>query len=251
MPASGVSLLLNLEGVFTALLAWFVFHENFDRRIVIGMALILAGAALLSWSDEASLGSVLPGLAVAAACLAWAVDNNLTRKVSLADATFIAMVKGVVSGSVNTAIALMLGATLPSGPILLGAAAVGFLSYGVSLALFVVALRHVGTARTGAYFATAPFAGALLAIPLLHEPISLRLVAAALLMGLGVWIHLTERHHHEHTHEAMEHEHEHVHDQHHQHAHPEAGPHTHWHRHEPMTHSHPHFPDEHHRGHRH
>jgi drug/metabolite transporter (DMT)-like permease len=251
MPASGVSLLLNLEGVFTALLAWFVFHENFDRRIVIGMALILAGAALLSWSDEASLGSVLPALAVAAACFAWAIDNNLTRKVSLADATFIAMVKGVVSGSVNTAIALMLGATLPSAPILLGAAAVGFLSYGVSLALFVVALRHVGTARTGAYFATAPFAGALLAIPLLHEPVTLRLVAAALLMGLGVWIHLTERHHHEHTHEAMEHEHEHVHDEHHQHAHPEVGPHTHWHRHEPMTHSHPHFPDEHHRGHRH
>lgn len=251
MPASGVSLLLNLEGVFTALLAWFVFHENFDRRIVIGMALILAGAALLSWSDEASLGSVLPALAVAAACLAWAVDNNLTRKVSLADATFIAMIKGVVSGSVNTTMALMLGATLPSASILLGAAAVGFLSYGVSLALFVVALRHVGTARTGAYFATAPFAGALLAIPLLHEPISLRLVAAALLMGLGVWIHLTERHHHEHTHEAMEHEHEHIHDEHHQHAHPGVGPHTHWHRHEPMTHSHPHFPDEHHRGHRH
>jgi drug/metabolite transporter (DMT)-like permease len=251
MPASGVSLMLNLEGVFTALIAWFVFHENFDRRIVIGMTLILAGAALLSWSGEARVGAVLPALAVAAACLGWAVDNNLTRKVSLADATYIAMVKGLVSGGVNTAIALMLGAALPSAPILIGAAAVGFLSYGVSLALFVVALRHVGAARTGAYFSAAPFAGALLAIPLLHEPISARLVAAALLMGWGVWLHLTERHHHEHMHEAIEHEHEHVHDEHHQHAGHHAGSHTHWHRHEPMTHSHPHFPDEHHRGHHH
>jgi drug/metabolite transporter (DMT)-like permease len=251
MPASGVSLMLNLEGVFTALIAWFVFHENFDRRIFIGMTLILAGAALLSWSDEARAGAALPALAVAAACVGWAVDNNLTRKVSLADATYIAMVKGLVSGGVNTAIALTLGATLPSAPILIGAATVGFLSYGVSLALFVVALRHVGAARTGAYFSTAPFAGALLAVALLHEPISARLVAAALLMGWGVWLHLTERHHHEHMHEAIEHEHEHVHDEHHQHAGHDAGPHTHWHRHAPMTHSHPHFPDEHHRGHRH
>ena len=251
MPASGVSLLLNLEGVFTALLAWFVFHENLDRRIAIGMMLILGGAALLSWSDEASLDAALPAFAVAAACLGWAVDNNLTRKISLADATSIAMVKGVVAGGVNTTIGLILGAALPSAPIVVGAAVVGFLSYGVSLTLFVVALRHVGTARTAAYFSTAPFAGALLAVPLLHEPISARLVAAGMLMGIGVWLHITERHHHKHTHEAVEHEHMHAHDEHHQHGHTNSGPHSHRHRHESMTHSHPHFPDEHHRGHRH
>jgi drug/metabolite transporter (DMT)-like permease len=251
MPASGASLLLNLEGVFTALIAWFVFHENFDRRIVVGMALILAGAVLLSWSGEASLGTLAPALAVATACLAWAFDNNLTRKVSLVDATFIAMVKGVVSGSVNTVIALALGATIPAAGALIGALAVGFLSYGASLALFIVALRHVGTARTGAYFSTAPFAGALIAVPLLDEPLSGRLVVAALLMAIGVWIHLTERHKHEHTHAALEHEHEHVHDEHHRHGGAASVRHTHWHRHDPVTHTHPHFPDEHHRDHRH
>jgi len=251
MPASGVSLLLNLEGVFTALIAWFVFRENFDRRIAIGMALILLGAALLSWSADTRLDAVLPALAVAAACLCWAIDNNLTRKIALADATFIAMVKGVVSGGVNTTIALAWGATLPSPATSIGAATVGFLSYGVSLTLFVVALRHLGTARTAAYFSLAPFAGAVVAVLLLAEPISARLVVAGLLMALGAWLHLTERHQHMHLHPPMEHEHEHVHDEHHQHGGAETGPHAHWHRHEPMTHSHPHFPDEHHRGHRH
>ena len=251
MPASGASLLLNAEGVLTALLAWFVFRENFDRRIAFGMALIVGGAAVLSWPGDTRIDSVLPALAVGGACLCWAVDNNLTRKVALADATFIAMSKGLTAGIVNVALALAFGASLPAAGLFALGALVGLLSYGISLVLFVVALRHLGTARTGAYFSTAPFTGALLSIGLLGEPVTWQLVAAAVLMGWGVWLHLTEQHLHEHTHEPLEHEHEHVHDEHHRHAHadpiaPETR-HTHWHRHDPLTHWHAHYPDAHHR----
>jgi drug/metabolite transporter (DMT)-like permease len=251
MPASAAALLLNAEAVFTALLAWFVFRENFDRRIAFGMTLIVAGAAVLSWPDDARLGAIAPALAVLGACLAWALDNNLTRKVSLADATYVAMVKGVVAGAVNTSLALLAGAILPPPSLALGAGLVGLAGYGISLVLFVLALRDLGTARTAAYFSVAPFAGAVLAIALLGEPVTLTLGVAALLMGWGVWLHLTERHAHLHTHEPAEHTHEHVHDEHHQHAHDAAvragTRHSHPHRHERMTHSHPHFPDAHHR----
>jgi drug/metabolite transporter (DMT)-like permease len=251
MPASGAALLLNAEAVFTALIAWFVFRENFDRRIAIGMLLIVAGAVALSWPDRADFGSVLPALAVLGACLAWGVDNNLTRKVSLADATFIAMAKGLVAGATNTGLAFLAGAGVPKLSIATAAGAVGFFGYGISLVLFVLALRHLGTARTGAYFSTAPFAGALVAIAILGEPVTPALVVAGALMACGVWLHVTERHEHAHRHEPVEHTHEHEHDAHHQHVH--AKPvtpgtrHTHTHRHERLTHSHPHYPDAHHR----
>ena len=250
MPASGASLLLNAEGVFTALLAWFAFKENFDGRIALGMLAIVAGAIVLSWPGEARLGALWPALTVLGACLAWGVDNNLTRKVSLADATWIAMVKGLTAGAVNLAIALLLGAQLPPWGMLAGSAVLGFFSYGISLTLFVVALRHLGTARTGAYFSVAPFFGALLAVALLGETVTPGLVVAGALMALGVWLHLSERHVHPHRHEALEHEHAHEHDSHHQHHAPGENPaahHTHRHRHAPMIHTHEHFPDEHHR----
>lgn len=250
MPASGASLLLNSEGVFTALLAWFAFKENFDRRIALGMVAIVAGAVVLSWPGEASFAGLWPALAIVGACFAWGIDNNLTRKVSLSDATWIASVKGLVAGSVNLALAFVVGATLPSLPNLAGALLVGFFAYGVSLALFVVGLRHLGTARTGAYFSVAPFLGTLLAVAL-GDPITLPLLIAGLLMALGIWLHLTERHEHEHRHEELEHEHEHVHDEHHQHLHDEpvapGTKHRHPHQHETLTHTHPHFPDAHHR----
>jgi len=178
MPASGAALLLNAEGVFTALLAWFAFHENFDRHIAFGMALIVTGTVVLSWPDEMRLGAALPALAVLSACFAWAVDNNLTRKVSLSDASYIAMVKGLAAGTTNLVLALLAGAVPPGAGVGLAAAVLGFLSYGVSLTLFVVALRHLGTAQTGAYFCVAPFFGALLAIPLLGEAINAPLVIA-------------------------------------------------------------------------
>ncbi|MEQ8227363.1 MAG: DMT family transporter [Rhodospirillales bacterium] len=245
---ASASLLLNAEGVFTALLAWFVFKENFDRRIALGMAAIVAGAVVLSWSGSLSIDRLWPPLAILGACFCWGVDNNLTRKVSLSDAQQITTLKGLIAGTTNTAIALALGAEMPGLAPALSAGVIGFLGYGVSLTLFVVALRGLGTARTGAYFSTAPFVGAIVAIPLLGEPVTVQLLIAGLLMGFGVWLHLTEVHEHEHTHEAMEHSHAHVHDEHHDHHHdvmPEGG-HVHRHRHEPLRHKHPHYPDAHH-----
>lgn len=254
MPASSASLLLNAEGVFTALVAWFAFRENFDRRIALGMVLIAAGAGVLAWPGEASFGAVVPALAVLGACLAWALDNNLTRKVALADATQVAMLKGLAAGTVNVALAAIAGAAWPAPGALAAGALLGFLSYGLSLALFVRALRDLGTARTAAYFSTAPFAGAIISVLLLHEAATWSLAAAALLMAAGVWIHLTEHHRHLHRHEPMEHDHEHEHDRHHQHehAHPVAAGtrHSHPHHHDAMTHAHEHYPDAHHR-HRH
>ncbi|MDG4597498.1 MAG: DMT family transporter [Candidatus Contendobacter sp.] len=251
MPAAGAALLLNAEGVLTALLAWFVFGENFDRRIALGMLAIVAGALVVSWPGEARFSTPWPALAVVGACLAWAIDNNLTRKVSLTDATWIAMLKGWAAGSVNLALAFWSGAAWPPLPALGGALLVGGFAYGMSLALFVIGLRHLGTARTGAYFSVAPFFGAALAIPLLDEPLGARLLIAGGLMGLGVWLHLTEQHRHPHVHEPMAHDHEHEHDAHHQHPHdegaPTGSPHRHWHRHQPLTHCHAHFPDAHHR----
>lgn len=247
--AAGASLLLNLEGLATMGIAWLVFRENVDRRLLFGAFAILVGAALLSWQGRASLdwGAVL----IAGACLSWGIDNNLTRKLSSADPVQIAMLKGLIAGTVNVALAVAQGAVLPSAGTILAAGVVGFFGYGISLALFVLGLRHLGTARTGAYFSLAPFIGALLSLALLDEPVTVRLLTAGGLMAIGLWLHLTERHEHEHRHEAMEHEHRHTHDEHHQHAHgPDVAigePHSHWHRHEPLVHRHPHYPDLHHR----
>jgi drug/metabolite transporter (DMT)-like permease len=250
ISASSASLLLNAEGIFTALLAWFVFKENFDRRIALGMGAIVAGAIVLSWPGDARFTGLWPTLAVLGACFAWGIDNNLTRKISLTDATWIASVKGLVSGVVNLILAFSIGASMPILPIWAGAMAVGFLAYGVSLALFVVGLRHLGTARTGAYFSVAPFFGAVLAL-LMGESVSIQLVIAGALMALGTWLHLTERHEHQHTHRELTHDHEHVHDVHHQHDHDSpvspGTKHRHLHFHKPLTHMHPHFPDAHHR----
>src|SRR6266851_1148915 len=255
-PASSGTLLLNTEGLATMAIAWLVFRENVDRRIFLGAMAILAGAVLLSWpeggvtSPQLNWGSVL----IVLACTAWGIDNNLTRKLSAADPLQIAMIKGLAAGTVNLALALARGAPLPGVTPLAAAAAVGFLGYGVSLVLFVLGLRHLGTARTGAYFSTAPFIGAALALPLFGESPTLPLIGAALLMGIGVYLHLAETHDHEHLHDLLEHEHRHVHDVHHQHEHepgdPVAEPHSHPHRHTRLVHKHPHYPDLHHR-HRH
>jgi drug/metabolite transporter (DMT)-like permease len=250
-PATTAALLLNLEGVFTALLAWFVFGENVDRRIALGMIAITAGAIILTWQGGTDLGQGLGSLAIAGACLAWALDNNFTRKVALIDPVQVALPKGCVAGALNVAIATSLGAPWPGTGIAAAAGAVGFLGYGVSLLLFVLALRHVGTARTGAYFSLAPFFGAVLSTAMLREPLSTALLAAGALMGLGVWLHLTERHDHEHEHRELTHDHVHVHDEHHQHDHtgrePVGEPHSHPHKHARLRHAHPHYPDLHHR----
>ncbi|CNJ31554.1 hypothetical protein yaldo0001_16610 [Yersinia aldovae ATCC 35236] len=250
MPASGASLLLNAEGVFTALLAWFAFKENFDRRIALGMIVIVAGAVILSWPGEAHFAGLGPTLAILGACFAWGIDNNLTRKVSLTDATWIAAIKGLVAGAVNLTFAFALGATMPPLTNLLSALLVGFFAYGVSLALFVIGLRHLGTARTGAYFSIAPFLGAILAIAM-GDTVTFTLIVAGLLMAVGIGLHLTEQHEHQHTHDELSHEHQHLHDEHHQHTHDfpvtEGAAHKHRHQHRPISHSHRHFPDSHHR----
>lgn len=248
--SASASLILNLEGVFTALLAWFVFKENVDRRIAAGMALIVLGGVLLSVGRGFHAASLAGLLALGGACFAWAIDNNLTRKVSVHDAMFIACVKGLCAGTCSVALALVYAAQLPDLVTMLQAGILGFLGYGLSLTLFVVALRSLGTARTGAYFSLAPFIGAGLAVAL-GAPLTVTLAGAALVMAAGVWLHLTEHHLHVHRHQLMEHEHPHLHDEHHQHRHkPDwdgKEPHSHGHRHDPLEHTHAHYPDVHHR----
>ncbi len=251
IDASAASLLLNLEGVFTALLAWVAFREHFSPRTIVGMILIVAGGAILSW-PEGGFALPLGSVAIAGACLFWGIDNNLTQKVSAGNPVFIAAVKGIVAGSVNVSIGLSLGASIPSLPALAGSMAVGCLGYGVSLVLFVISLRHIGTARTGAYFSVAPFVGAAVAILFLKETVGASFALVAILMGIGIWLHLTEKHFHIHTHERIVHSHSHEHGVHHDHEHEfevddDSTGHTHQHVHEPVSHEHHHYPDIHHR----
>lgn len=248
---SAASLLLNMEAVFTALLAWFAFRENFDRRIFMGMMAIVAGSIVLVLKPG-MVSHFSPGsLWIIIACFCWGIDNNLTRKISDADPVVVASIKGLAAGITNTAIALSFKSAMPSVQEVASVAVVGFLGYGLSLVLFILALRHLGTSRTSAYFSTAPFSGTVLSILFLHESITGNLVLAAALMGLGVWLHITESHEHEHTHDEEEHEHLHYHDIHHQHEHlpgdPKTEPHSHQHRHQSLTHTHKHYPDTNHR----
>jgi drug/metabolite transporter (DMT)-like permease len=249
-PASTASLLLNLEGVFTIGIAWVVFRENVDKRIAVGAAAILLGAALLSWQGQvAAVG--WSALAVAAACFGWAIDSNLTRKVSAADPLQIATIKGLAAGVVNVGLALALHTAWPSLWIIAAAGIVGFFGYGVSLTLYIAALRALGTARTAGYYSVSPFIGAIAAIIAFGEPVTTTLIAAGALMAVGLYLHLAERHEHDHLHETMEHEHRHVHDAHHHHPHsaddPSGEPHVHVHGHARLAHRHPHYPDLHHR----
>ena len=247
--ASTASLLLNLEAAFTALIAWVLFREYVDRRIAFGMLAIVAGGVVLAWPAGEATTLASGSIFIVVACACWGLDNNLTRKASTGNAVLVAGLKGIVAGTANLTLALFLGQHLPAIGTLLAAGGVGFLGYGVSLALFVLALRHLGSARAGAYFSVAPFFGTVVAL-LLGDALTWQLVAAAMLMVFGVWLHVTERHAHQHAHVRLEHTHAHIHDEHHQHTHdglhgPE--PHTHFHVHEPLMHTHSHFPDVHHR----
>lgn len=246
------SLLLNLEAVLTAVIAWVVFRESADKHIVLGMVAIVLGGIVLSWQTDVDASSNWFGpVLIAMACLCWAIDNNLTRKVSASDALFIAGVKGLIAGTVNSLLALLLGLSLPAGLVVFSTMTLGLMGYGLSLVLFVLALRGLGTARTGAYFSTAPFIGAAISVVLMGDATGGLFWLAACLMAVGVWIHLTENHEHEHDHEPLDHEHGHTHDIHHQHIHDFAWdgqePHVHRHVHAEVTHKHPHFPDIHHR----
>lgn len=248
--ATMTSLLLNFEGVITTLVAAALFREAVGARIWIATLVMLCGGMVLAYDPHAPIAFSLQSLAIVGACLCWAIDNNLTRKVSVADPLVTAMSKGLAAGGVNLVLGVALGGKLPELGTMASAFTLGFVAYGVSLVLFIYALRHLGAARTGAHFSTAPFIGAGLAVPLLGESLTLSLIAGALLMAIATWLVLTESHAHEHEHEILTHAHRHVHDEHHQHVHrgdegPE--PHAHEHVHNKMKHAHPHAPDLHHR----
>jgi drug/metabolite transporter (DMT)-like permease len=251
IPAATASLLLNCEGVFTAAFAWFIFKENFNTRVVVGMGLIVVAGGLLSWSGLHETGSFVGTTLILGACLCWGIDNNVTRKISASDPLQIAAVKCFVAGIINLVIAVILLRPNIFQPVLyLKATVIGFVGYGLSLTLFVRALREVGAARTSAYFSSAPFMGTGIAFILYHDNLPYFFWIALALMAIGVWLHLSECHEHEHAHEPIEHDHLHVHDEHHQHSHAEGQstkePHSHLHRHERLIHSHPHYPDLHH-----
>jgi drug/metabolite transporter (DMT)-like permease len=218
MAASDASLLLNTEAVFTALIAWFVFKENFDRNIAAGMIAIVAGAAVLSFSGDTWRSQLLPALAVLGACLCWGVDNNLTGNIAAGDAVSLASIKGLVAGPTNLVLAVVVGASMPPVRAIAGLLVLGFVCYGLSLVLFIVALRQLGTARAGAYFCVAPFFGATLAVAL-GAPFTWQIMVAGCLMALGIWLHLTEDHEHEHSHGEFDHTHAHSPDITHRHPH--------------------------------
>ncbi|HEX2877150.1 MAG TPA: EamA family transporter [Polyangiaceae bacterium] len=247
------SLLLNLEGPLTMGIAVLVFREHLGRYGLVAAACVLIGAALLRFQPGA-VGVTWGMAAIAGACLAWAIDNNLTQRLSLRDPFAIVRVKSLAAGSFNLALGLALGGKLPAAGIIVGALLLGLFSYGASVVLDAYALRLVGAAREAAYFATAPFVGALAATVVLNEQLRTLDLAAMLLMAVGVAALLRERHAHRHVHDELVHAHQHVHDEHHQHSHdpsdPPGQPHSHEHRHVHMVHDHPHVPDAHHR-HRH
>lgn len=248
--ATLAALLLNLEAVFTTLLAVTLFHEWIGRRGLGALAVVVAGCALSTWAAEGTTRSLSGPLAVAAACLCWAVDNNLTQRLSLKDPLAVVCVKGLGAAPIAFVIARAAHAPWPRASAVAGALALGAVAYGASLVMYVRATRTLGAARTGVLFAAAPFVGAALAIPIAGEPPSLRVAGAALLIAAGVALLLTEKHAHRHRHEPLDHEHLHDHDEHHRHAHrgdegPE--PHSHPHHHDPIEHAHPHASDAHHR----
>lgn len=251
--AAATSLLLNFEAVMTALIAAVLFREAVGPRVWLAALVMLGGGAILAYAPQAPLEFSPQSLAIVGACLCWALDNNLTRKVAGGDPVVTAMTKGLVAGSFNLALGLALGGTLPGFGTTANALALGFIAYGVSLVLFIYALRHLGAARTAAHFSTAPFIGAGLAVPLLGEPVTPGLIVATVLMAIATWLVLSESHSHAHEHGRLKHTHRHVHDEHHRHGHhgdEGSEPHVHEHVHEPMRHAHPHAPDLHHR-HRH
>jgi len=248
------SLLLNLEGPFTLLIGLAIFGEHLSRRAAFGAAVVFGGGALLSFGGLGGSTDAVGSLCIATACVLWGIDNNLTQSLTLRDPFAIVRIKAGAAATVNLALALALGASIPPVEIVCAALGLGAVSYGLSIVLDAYALRVLGTAREAAIFATAPFVGALLALPILAESLSRADIFAGVIMAGGVVLLLGERHQHVHVHAPLLHDHTHVHDEHHHHDHPSgiptAEPHAHVHQHDRLAHSHPHVSDVHHR-HRH
>lgn len=250
------ALLANTETVFTAGLAVLFFGDYLLRREALGAAAILVGATVVAWAGAGPGGasSWLGPILLVGAGLAWGLDNNFSQRISARDPLQIAALKGIIAGAVNLGLAVVVEGRPQLSPTALGAAAaVGVVCFGLSIVLFMGALRHLGAARTSTLFATAPGFSMALSWALLREVPGLASLAGAALMIPGAWLLIRSEHAHRHVHEPMEHDHRHVHDEHHRHEHrgdegPE--PHSHPHRHEQQEHEHPHVADLHHR-HRH
>ncbi len=248
-----VSALLNLETVATTLIAWLIFHEHVGKRVWIGKFLVLIGAFIISVSGKSSFSLSMSALFIVAACVFWGIDNNLTRDIVDIPPSLLAGIKGFFAGGFNILLACLLKQTSNHLPAIAATITIGAFSYGLSLVLFVYALRKIGAARTSAYFASGPFIGMIGAVAFLGERPPLMHWLAGIFFLTGLFVLYREHHEHQHTHESLAHSHLHIHDEHHQHAHDRTEgpePHEHFHRHEAQNHSHPHLPDTHHK-HRH
>jgi drug/metabolite transporter (DMT)-like permease len=254
VSAVTASLALNLEGPLTVVLAVLLFGEQLSARAAVGTFLIMVGAALLGFTPGDALGGDALGvLCVVGACCGWALDNNLTSRLSLRDPVAIVQTKGLVGGAFSVGLALLIGHEVPPIATLGWGLLLGLVSYGASVVLAVYAMRLIGVAREATFFATAPFIGALVSVAFLGEQVGPRELGATLVMLAGISLLVREQHAHAHVHEPLEHDHRHVHDVHHQHAAvpgpPPGEPHAHQHTHSALEHEHPHAPDIHHRHH--
>lgn len=247
---TSASLMLTLEALFTAVLAWRLYRETMDGRVWAAMALLLAGGMVLVLDQGRVGGAQLWGLlAVLLATAAWGVDNTLSRALAERDPGQVVMAKAVLGVTATSVMALVLGEPLPSLTAALALFAIGASGYGLSLRFYLLAQRAFGAARTGSVFAFAPFIGAVFAVALGDRSASGMMALGSGLMLAGVVLHLAESHGHEHAHEALEHEHAHRHDDaHHDHVHDPmpVGEHSHRHQHQSMRHTHAHVPDAHH-----
>jgi drug/metabolite transporter (DMT)-like permease len=249
LSGAAAALLLNLEAPFTVALAVVMLGERLSRRELLGVAAVILGAAVLTWAPGAVVLDPVGVACIAGACAAWALDNNLSQRLAIRDPVAVARAKALVAGAFNVTLGVVLGERFPSAAFLGAALVTGSLGYGLSIVLHLLAVRSLGAARQAAYFATAPFIGALVAVPLLHDRLPPAQLAAGGIMALGIAVILRARHEHLHEHLPEIHEHAHVHDRHHAHLHatPLVEPHSHLHQHAPLSHDHLHLPDVHHR----
>lgn len=250
--ASTASLLLNFEGVATMVIAALVFNEAIGRHATWAILCVTLASIVLSWNTSGQWGFSLGAFGILGACVLWGVDNNLTRNISAKDPLAIVLVKGLGAGTVSFVLATIMGEQMPNAGVVLGALILGSLSYGLSIVLFIRAMRSLGAARTSALFGTAPLAGVLFSFVLFRETLTPPFLLALPLMTVAAVLLLVEQHDHRHRHERITHEHRHRHDDgHHLHTHedmPSASfAHSHVHTHELLEHEHAHLPDIHHR----
>lgn len=248
------ALLLHLEAVFTVLLARALFREPIGGRVAIAMVCMVLGGAALALENATRGGFGAMGIvAVTAATAAWAMDNAWTRPLADRNPFQVILVKGALGASITAAVAVARGEALPDPSPAAILVACGATGYGASLYLYLLAQRQIGAGRTGSVFALAPFLGAAVGWAFGDRHAGGFAAAAVGLFGVGVYLHLGERHGHRHVHQPLEHEHMHAHgDGHHTHGHDPsvAGQHSHPHAHGRVEHDHEHAPDLHH-GHDH